>query len=304
MGDEVYGPFREALIAHGHLIPMGVSGLYGRGGEFEAVIEHFDRLVTKHGDQLHPEVMRFPPVFARSNYERLSHIKNFPDLMGSVHTFTGQDREHRRLLEIFDRKEDWSRELSPAEVMLVPACCYPLYPTAAGTRLGADGRQFDLLGFVFRHEPSGDPARMQHFRQREYVRFGTPEQALEHRDFWVEKCREIFALVGLEVDKVVANDPFFGRGGKVQKALQLEQVLKWELVYPISSAEKPTAIASSNYHVDTFGVAFDIRTPDGKPMHSSCVGFGHERIALALFKAHGLKLSAWPREVLDVLDFA
>ena len=35
--------------------------------------------------------------------------------------------------------------------------------------------------------------------------------------------------------------------------------------------------------------------------HSACVGFGLERVALALFKTHGLKLSAWPREVRDVL---
>lgn len=301
IGDEVYGPFREEMIAAGHLIPLGVRGLYARGGDFEGVIEHFDRLVTQAGKDLHPEVMRFPPVFARSHYERLSHIRNFPDLMGSVHTFTGADREHRNLLEIFDRHEDWTRELAPAAVMLVPAGCYPLYPTAEGSTLAADGRRVDTEGFIFRHEPSDDPARMQIFRQREYVRLGTPEQALEHRNFWLEKGQEIFRSVGLAVEKVVANDPFFGRGGKVQKALQIEQVLKYELVYPICSTERPTAISSCNYHLDTFGVAFDIKTADGQPAHSACVGFGLERIALALYKTHGSRLAAWPREIRDVL---
>ena len=299
--DEVYGPYREEMIAAGHLIPLGVRGLYGRGGDFEGVIEHFDGLVTKAGKEFHPEVMRFPPVFAREHYERLSHIRNFPDLMGSVHTFTGADRDHRKLLEIFDRKEDWTRELTPAAVMLVPAGCYPLYPTATGSTLGPTGRRVDTEGFIFRHEPSNDPARMQIFRQREYVRLGTPEQALEHRNFWLEKGQEIFGSVGLAVEKVVANDPFFGRGGKVQKAMQIEQVLKYELVYPICSVEKPTAISSCNYHLDTFGVAFDIKTPDGQPAHSACVGFGLERIALALFKTHGVRLDSWPREIRDVL---
>ena len=299
--DEVYGPYREQLVAHGHLIPLGVKGLYGRGGDFEGVIEHFDDLVTKHGKALNPVVMRFPPIFARDHYERLSHIKNFPDLMGSVHTFTGADKEHRKLVEIFEKKEDWTRELTPAATMLVPAGCYPLYPTEAGKTLSREGGRWDTEGFIFRHEPSGDPARMQIFRQREYVRLGTPEQALEHREFWLEKAQEIHRSVGLNVEKVVANDPFFGRGGKVQKAMQIEQVLKWELVYPICSVEKPTAITSCNYHLDTFGVCFDIKTPDGKPAHSACIGFGLERIALALFKTHGLKLASWPREVRDVL---
>ena len=51
----------------------------------------------------------------------------------------------------------------------------------------------DLRSFVFRHEPSVDPARMQIFRQREYVRLGTPEQAQEHRDYWLKKGEEILA---------------------------------------------------------------------------------------------------------------
>jgi hypothetical protein len=31
------------------------------------------------------------------------------------------------------------------------------------------------------------------------------------------------------------------------------------------------------------------------------VGFGLERVALALFKAHGLDLAEWPKTVRDVL---
>ena len=33
----------------------------------------------------------------------------------------------------------------------------------------------------------------------------------------------------------------------------------------------------------------------------ACVGFGLERIALALFKTHGLQIAKWPGEVRDVL---
>ncbi|MGZ5662615.1 MAG: amino acid--[acyl-carrier-protein] ligase, partial [Usitatibacter sp.] len=260
-----------------------------------------DALVTREGAKLAPEVMRFPPVFSRANYEKIDHIHNFPDLMGSLHTFTGGEKEHREMLGRFERKEDWSRDLSASRVMMTPAICYPLYPTATGT-LPAGGRRVDLQGYAFRHEPSDDPARMQIFRMHEFVRLGTPDEALEHRQFWLAKGREIFDSVGLEVETVVANDPFFGRGGKVQKALQREQALKFEFVIPICSAEKPTAIGSCNYHLDHFGVAFDIRTADGAVAHSACVGFGLERVALALFKTHGLEIGSWPREVRDVLD--
>ena len=296
-----YSSFREQMIAAGHLVPMGVKGLYGRGGDFERVIECFDALVSRHGRSLGPQVMRFPPIFSRANYEKIDHINNFPDLMGSVHTFTGGEREHREMLGKFERREDWSRDLAPAQVMMTPAICYPLYPTLAGQTLDAGGRRVDLQGFAFRHEPSDDPARMQIFRMHEYVRLGTPEQALEHRAFWLDKGAEIFRSVGLNVGAVVANDPFFGRGGKVQKALQREGALKFEFVIPICSEEKPTAIGSCNYHQDHFGVAFGIKTAGGAVAHSACVGFGLERVALALFKVHGLDVAAWPADVRHVL---
>ena len=298
---DAYQVYQRELVEAGLLIPLGVRGVYGRGGTFERVITQFDNLVTKAGAPLGPEVMRFPPIFSRANYEKIDHIHNFPDLMGSLHTFTGKEREHREMLGKFERKEDWSRDLTASQVMMTPAICYPLYPTATGT-LPPGGRRVDLQGFAFRHEPSDDPARMQIFRMHEFVRLGTPAEALEHRNDWLDRGREVLESVGLAVQPVVANDPFFGRGGKVQKAIQLEQNLKYEFVIPICSAEKPTAIGSCNYHLDHFGVAFDIKTADGKVAHSACVGFGLERVALALFKTHGFKLESWPREVRDVLD--
>ena len=298
---DAYATYRQQLIDAGLLVDMGVPGLYGRGRDFERVIDRFDAIVSREGAKLDPELMRFPPIFNRAHYEKIDHINNFPDLMGSVHTFMGNESEHRELLGKFERKEDWSRNLSAARVMMTPAICYPLYPTAASTTLPQGGRRVDLQGYAFRHEPSADPARMQIFRMHEFVRLGSPQEALEHRAFWLDKGAEIFNSVGLPVETVVANDPFFGRGGKVQKAMQREQALKFEFVIPICSQEKPTAIGSCNYHVDHFGVAFDIKTADGQVAHSACVGFGLERIALALFKRHGLDVGGWPREVRDVL---
>ncbi len=295
-----FDAYRGALLAEGMLVDMGVPGLYGRSGAFERIVEAFDAFATRAAAPAAHEVLRFPPIFARSHYAKIDHMKNFPDLMGSVHTFAGGEREHAALLERFERGEDWSRELAASGSMMTPAICYPLYPTAAGT-LPPGGRRVDLLGYAFRHEPSADPARMQVFRQREFVRLGTPGEALEHRDAWLARGEEMLRAVGLAVRREAASDPFFGRGGKLLKATQREQDLKYELVVPICSEERPTAVASSNYHLDHFGHAFGIRAADGAVAHSACVGFGLERIALALFRAHGFDAGTWPREVRDVL---
>jgi seryl-tRNA synthetase len=142
---------------------------------------------------------------------------------------------------------------------------------------------------------------MQIFRQREFVRLGTPEQALAHRNYWLKRGEEMLLAVGLDVKPVVANDPFFGRGGRMMAATQKEQTLKYELVIPVASKDKPTAITSCNYHLDHFGLAFNIKTADGQTAHSACIGFGLERIALALFRVHGFDPDRWPAEIKQVL---
>ena len=78
---------------------------------------------------------------------------------------------------------------------------------------------------------------------------------------------------------------------------QREQKLKYELVLPICSVEAPTALMSFNYHQDHFGLLFDIETSEGKVAHTACVGFGLERIALAMFKTHGPVMAEWPAAV-------
>jgi len=300
--DEAYNNYREELLNAQLLFDSGVAGVYGLSGVFEGIIEAFERLISRSGSEYSPEVMRFPPILNRNTYLSTDHIETMPDLMGSVHSFTGTPKEHIKLMQKKHAGDDWTNELTPTEVMMVPAACYPLYPTARNTTLPEDGRLIDLRAFVFRHEPSPDPARMQIFRQREFVRMGTPDQALAHRNYWLNKGVEILKSVGLDVYTEVANDPFFGRGGKVMAASQQEQELKFEIVTPIATSQKLTAISSSNCHLDHFGQEFNIKTPNGEYAHTACIGFGLERITLALLKKHGFDPDKWPAEVKTVLE--
>jgi seryl-tRNA synthetase len=75
---------------------------------------------------------------------------------------------------------------------------------------------------------------------------------------------------------------------------------KLEIVIPICSSVG-TACVSLNYHQDHFASRFGIRTASGALAHSACIGFGMERIALALFKKHGLDPASWPPSVRATL---
>lgn len=297
---KAYQDFTDQLIKAGYFIPSGVPGVYGRSGTFEKIVSRFEAYVTQVAAPLRAEVMSFPPVLNRDHYTTTDHIHNFPQLMGSVQSFSGNEAQHREMQRKLEEGEDWTRELTQTQVMMAPATCYPLYPASTGT-LPEQGRTVDLNSFVFRHEPSLDPARLQIFRMREFVRLGTPEQAMGHRDYWLRTGQEILEAVGLKVQVVVANDPFFGRGGKLRKVTQREQDLKHEFVVAICSQEIPTAVGSCNYHLDSFGTKFKIKTQDGQTAHTACLGFGLERVALALLKNHGLDVQKWPSPVREVL---
>jgi seryl-tRNA synthetase len=292
--------YLEELFSAGLLIPTGVEGVYGRGAAFEDVCERFDAWVTRVGKDDGADRWRFPPVVSRKAYETSEHLKSFPDLVGVLHGFRGSDKEHLALLEKLEKGEDWSAGFKPTEVVFTPAACYPVYPTLTGT-LPPGGRRIEVQSYCFRYEPSIDPTRQQVFRMREHIRIGSPEDVREFRDIWQKRGEEMLRALDLDCWVDVANDPFFGRAGRMLAANQRDQNLKFELLVPVTSREKPTACCSFNYHQDHFGHLFGIKQASGAWAHTACVGFGLERITLALLRRHGLDPTRWPAAVREKL---
>lgn len=290
--------FLDRLFESGLLIDTGVDGLYGRSGEFEGVIAAFERLIDKVGGNDGAEALRFPPGMAMAYFEKSGYMKSFPQLAGTVHSFCGNDHDHMSLLKCMEEGGDWSKEQKTTDIALTPAACYPLYPTIAKRgALPMSGGLYDLQSYCFRHEPSKEPTRQQMFRMREYVCMGTEAHVTEFRQTWMDRGVEMLKSLGLDVEIDVANDPFFGRAGRLMANNQRDQNLKFELLIPVNSQANKTACMSFNYHQDAFGIKWGLNLADGSVAHTACVGFGLERIALALFAAHGLDTKLWPDHV-------
>ena len=293
--DDPYDTYMCELVREGLLIPSGVPGVVGRGGVFEDVLQRFDRFVTRMGAAEGATVMRFPSIMPRAHFEQSGYLKSFPQLIGSVFSFTGNEHDHNDLLRMLNRGEDWSKRLTPTDVVLTPAACYPVYPIAAARGpLPGGGLQFDIEADVFRHEPSRSLDRLQSFRMREFVRIGSAHEILLFREQWLAKSPALAADLGVPFTIEVANDPFFGRVGQVMAISQRQQALKFELLIRYHASAAPTACMSFNYHRDHFGQAWSIRDDRGETAHTGCVAFGIDRLAVALFAVHGLDLKKWP----------
>ena len=290
----------EGLAAH-LFQPSGVDGVYGRTGAYESVVDALTALITRHRPD-RAEVFRFPPVMSRASLEKQGYLHSFPNLVGAVSCLEGTERQITASAAKDETGGSWTEDLKPSDLVLSPAACYPVYPIAAARGLVPDeGYIFDVASDCFRHEPSKSLDRFQTFRMREYVRIGTPEQIQEFRQPWIIRAQQIADSIGLRYKIDTASDPFFGRVGAMMAASQLQQALKFELLVPILSEEKPTACMSFNYHREHFGEVWGLHNREGQVLHTGCVAFGMDRLAVALFASHGPRTEDWPHSVREAL---
>lgn len=309
-GTEEESSFLRELLETGMLIDSGVPGVVGRGERFERIRTGVDALITRAAAADQPERMAFPPLLPKRQLEQIGYLKSFPHLAGSIFSFDGDEEQAAEQERKASAHEDWSEHQSQTDLVLTPAACYPVYPAvAARGPVPRQGLRVDAGGaYVFRHEPSGDPARLQMFHQREMVCIGTPETVLDWRAQWRDRAVASLREIGLDAQFDVANDPFFGRSGRLLARSQRAQELKFEVHVPIASP-KPTAVASFNYHQDHFAQAYgiEVAAAEGGAVsgaHTACLGFGLERITLALLRAHGLEPAQWPDEIRGKLELA
>jgi len=292
---------QPAALAAALFRPMGVAGVYARTELYEHIVERLTAWVSRKREP-DTEILRFPPVMSRSDLEKAGYLESFPNLLGCVCALHGSEKDIRSAADRHAAGGDWTTSLSPADLVLSPAACYPAYPLAASRGpVPHGGWRFDVAADCFRHEPSSDLDRLQSFRMREYVCIGTAEEVRAFRDGWMSRAPEFAAELALPHSLKPASDPFFGRTGQVMALSQIQQALKFEFLVPLHSAEKPTACMSFNYHRDHFGTTWEISDRSGAPAHTACVAFGMDRLAVGLFWTHGVDLDKWPGVVRDAL---
>ena len=244
---------------------MGVDGVYSRTGAYEDVVEALGRFITR----MRPdgaEVFRFPPVVSRALIEKSGYLKSFPHLLGLRVRARRRRSAHRGGgRSVRSRRRSWTDDVEASELVLAPAACYPIYPhrrrarhaAAPRARVRRRGRLLPPRAFARNRPPAIVPhARVRrHRRARAIVRLPrTMDSARAARSPARSACPP---------DRS-ASDPFFGRAGAMVGRYPGAQALKFEMVIPVRSAEKPTACMSFNYHRDHFGLTWDIATRRGR----------------------------------------
>ena len=75
---------------------------------------------------------------SRAHLEKSGYLKSFPNLLGCVCApLRRRARDPRRVDRFDDGRGLDRRALEPADLVLAPAACYPVYPMAAARGAGA-----------------------------------------------------------------------------------------------------------------------------------------------------------------------
>ncbi|GEB58253.1 hypothetical protein [Streptomyces gardneri] len=242
-----------------------------------ALLHGLDALLTGLAARLSaPEVVG-PPLLSVEGLARLDYFRNFPHLGVSAGRFTPE-----ALDGLAAGEDPGELPLRPTGHLLPSATCYGLLLSLEGRDVGEDGLRLSATGRCFRNETHYDGLRrLWGFHMREVLYLGTKQGAVEHLEKGAEFVRELAGLLGLELTRATADDPFYDRGGSRARLMALDPV-KHEF-----SAPDGTAIASVNRHRNFFGERLDIRAGAEGPAYSACVAFGVERWVHAMILAHG-----------------
>jgi seryl-tRNA synthetase len=248
--------------------------------------------------------MAYPVLIPTAVLARCGYFRSFPQSV-SVVSHLHEDFD---IIEAFrqdnadadDLRVSGGDQFAPAVAALAPSVCYHCYHALEQTRLPEAGSVITAAGHCFRYESKNLTGldRLWDFTMREIIFVGA-----EH---WVVAMRErAVAAVAALLDRwnfasvfESASDPFFATTLRHAASWQLSQALKYEIRAPIEptppNRARTLAVGSFNLHGSFFGRTFDIRLADGSPAFTGCVGFGIERLVLAIFAQHGLSPERWP----------
>lgn len=288
----------DELLAQQELFRYG-SGRYGYGPLIVDLMARLERVCEQYGRQIGARPQQFPSLIGADTLTTCSYVKSFPHSLNLVMHLRTELEDIKRFASTttFDGTHLQVDKacLEQPETLLSPSVCFHCYQWLADSQC-RDGHAFLAKGKCFRYE-SGNMSgleRLWDFTMHETIFVGTKEYVLAHRAACLDFAKGVAEALDLDYRIETATDPFFIEDFATQAAFQSAFDLKYEFVATLPYRDTSLAVGSINYHQNFFGRAFRITDADGAPVHTVCLGFGLDRLALAVLEQHGCDTFAWP----------
>ncbi len=295
----------QALLERGEVFQED-TGLFTLGPILTNLINYFESIFLDLAAKFDAKPYRFPTLIPARFLDRVNYFRAFPHSL----SFATHLREDLDVIEDFAEHTHCDCEgalttpnssFAPIQTLLSPAVCYHLYFSLADRPLPGGSLAATAVGSCFRYESSNlvSLERLWNFTMREVIFMGPQPYVLEQREAARQYMQTRLAETGLAYRVESANDPFFIGEFRQQAIFQSAFQLKYEIRARLPFRDSTLAVGSYNYHQDFFGRNLNITLPDGSPVHTGCVAFGLERIALAFLAQFGLDAHQWPKAVRE-----
>ncbi|MBW4085040.1 aminoacyl--tRNA ligase-related protein [Paenibacillus sp. S150] len=191
-----------------------------------------------------------------------------------------------------------------AQYVLSPSACYHMYPDYENSVL-EDSLKVSFEQNVCRNEgeikEEDSFGRLKSYNVREIVFIGEAEFVRQQLHQAEELIKEQFIELGLSFELSRAMDSFVFTQAKILERLQLLHDLKHEFRVHLDKG-RSIAVASVNFHDQSFTKAFNISKKNVKQLVSGCVGIGIERMTLAYLAQFGVNSEHWSKGIRDMCD--
>lgn len=260
-----------------------------------------DALVRRFAMPFDASEEKFPNVIGTKELIKTNHLSSFPEHLN----FVSNIEPELDTLDTFglNAKAADSLDFINAQIMDTPqlihnpSTCYHCYSSRAGQKINKN-TVITALASCHRYEGANHKqlGRLMEFSLREVIFLGEPNFVRETR-LECLKLIQVFAR-DWEIGGVLQseNDPFFTSDFEVMAEHQRKMKMKYEYRAHISDDDDGLAILSSNLHGLTFSKTFNIDGEDW-PVHTGCLGFGLERMVIALIAQHGVNPRSWPEKL-------
>ncbi len=297
-GTRIHIDPHDVLLAQQELFRYG-SGRYGYGPLLIELMARLERICEQYGTQIGAQPRQFPSLIGADTLGTCSYVKSFPHSLNLVMHLRTELEDIKRFAATTTFEGDHLQVdtscLAQPETLLSPSVCFHCYRWLADSQCH-EGQAFLAKGKCFRYE-SGNMSgleRLWDFTMHETIFVGTKDYVLGHREACLAFATNVADALDLDYRIETATDPFFIDDFATQAAFQSAFDLKFEFVASLPYRGTSLAVGSINYHQNFFGRAFRIADADGAPVHTVCLGFGLDRLALAVLAQHGCDASAWP----------
>lgn len=280
----------EALLERGDISQTG-NGKFVYKGQVAKVFRGLDDLFRAWAGEQSAAEEFFPISVKTETLKRAGYFKTF-----AQHAFFVSPLELSMPALESAQTGDVRPHLQSPDWVLSPTVCHHCFESLSDAAHKSH-QTITALNQCSRYEvhDTGGLKRLRHYWMREIIFLrSTPEETQSALDDVLKLTTDLLRSWGISFKVKSASDPFFLDSGTGKRMFQTALLMKRELVLPVEG--KSIACGSFNNHMKTLVEAFDITANDGE-IASGCVGWGYDRLILALFSQLGPDCENWPEQV-------